>query len=70
MTMIEVVVNDEFFDHHNCEPKIREYVKDYLVCEFLGMANQTEPPEDKLVELNTYLHTHFPELFDPEEIKI
>ena len=28
--MIEVVVNDEFFDPHNCEPKIREYVKDYL----------------------------------------
>jgi hypothetical protein len=32
------------------------------------MANRKIPPEKKLVALNLYLHTNFPELFDIEEI--
>jgi len=32
--MIEVLVNDKFFDPQNCEPELREKAKDYLVCTF------------------------------------
>jgi|DEB0MinimDraft_10_1074344.scaffolds.fasta_scaffold210006_1 hypothetical protein len=66
--MIEVVVNGKFFDPNNCDEQTRERAKDYLVCSFLEMANRKNPPEKKLVALNLYLHTNFPELFDIEEI--
>ena len=66
--MIEVVVNGKFFDPSNCDEQTRERTKDYLVCSFLEMANRKNPPEKKLVALNLYLHTNFPELFDIEEI--
>lgn len=67
--MIEVLVNDKFFDPQNCEPELREKAKDYLVCTFLEMANRENPPEKKLVALNLYLVEHFPELFDEQIIE-
>ncbi len=62
---VEVLINDRFFDPDNCTPAERNAVRDYLVREFLVMANRKGiKPEDKLRKLNKYLHSNFPECFD------
>ena len=48
---VEVLINDRFFDPDNCTPATeRNAVRDYLVREFLVMANHNIKPEDKLKE--------------------
>ena len=62
---VEVLINDRFFDPDNCTPAERNAVRDYLVREFLVMANRKgNKPEDKLRKLNSYLHSNFPECFE------
>jgi hypothetical protein len=68
--MIEVTVNNNFYNPEDQDLEMREQVKDYLVETFLAMARKKKPNEYRLNLLSEYLHLHFPELFEiPEDWK-